>query len=172
MAAGRRPGFFLRRLLFLVAAVLSKFGLWNNDRLKAVGVRLFLRGIGREEILNIGQRYAKTISLNRIYQEDFLVLPPEERVIISASFMEYMQFVFPNERLFASSLEYDLNGVVTGLKSNLYGATKPLVLREHGIHSAEAVYTDSFSDQPLMDMGEKVILVQDGIKKVIRETNT
>ena len=154
--------FSIKRVLYLGFVLALKLRIISNFRLKQMGVFLFLRGYKVSEILDAAKIYSTQIDLNEIYTRHFLMVEPKDRFIISASFEEYLQFVFPNEKVFASSLSYR-NGKALGLKSNLYGQKKKELLQQiEEIHSLFAFYTDSYSDQPLMDISENVYLVRKG----------
>jgi phosphoserine phosphatase len=158
--------FHLKRLIFIFAAIGTKIGAWDNSFLKRIGVRLFLKGKSEQEIERGASEYANSISLNSIYQNEFLRVPKKNRVIISASFIEYLKYIFPDENLYASRLAYADQKVI-GLDINLYGQTKKDVLLSGGINSIEELYTDSFSDRPLMEISEKIFLIKGEMKSLI-----
>ena len=55
-----------------------------------------------------------------------------------------------------------------GLKKNLYASAKNKELLKHGIDHIDILYTDSFSDKPLMDISDKVFLIKNGNKSLIK----
>jgi hypothetical protein len=156
---GRRL-FFLKRAILLFCAFLYKAGIISNTRLKRIGVSLFLKGISESKILECAIDYAGGIKLNSIYSDYFLNFPKKERCIVSASFIEYLSFVFPGEMVFGSSLQYYENKVV-GLKLNMYGKEKLRCLNDNGFTHINSVFTDSYSDSFLMDISKDVYLVKD-----------
>ncbi|MEL7221759.1 MAG: haloacid dehalogenase-like hydrolase [Bacteroidota bacterium] len=161
--ASRGDVFFgLKRLLLLGCAILYKINIINNDQLKQVGVYLFLNGKTKDAIAQAAIAYAQQMKLNDIYHNNYLSTPPDERMIISASLEEYLSVVFPQERLLGSSLKYTA-GKVSGLKQNMYKQQKATALQALNILRIEKVYTDSFSDQPLMEMAKEVALIKNGI---------
>lgn len=151
--------FYFKKLILIFAAVLYKCSVINNDRLKKIGVSLFLKGKKVSEIDVAGRRYAKKIPLNKIYFEEYLQTSKDNRMIVSASFQEYLKYVFPEERIIASSLSYDSN-LVKGLAENLYGKTKREFLIKCEINFIERLYTDSYSDRFLMEISKEVFLVK------------
>ena len=134
----------------------------SNDQLKRLGVRLFLKGKTIEEIALTSSSYAAKIRLNSIYHKHYQSTPKEERMIISASLEEYLSLVFPREYVIGSSLAYE-GGKVSGLKQNMYKHQKAKTLKVLEMTELKKVYTDSFSDQPLMEMAKEVALIKDGI---------
>jgi len=160
---GKNPFFLFKHLILLSAAVLFKFRFINNDRLKKTGVRLFLMGKSRKKIMAAAQSYSKKIELNKIYREHYSNLAKEEKVILSASLEEYLKFLFPGEQVYASTLNYS-NDRVKGLTRNLYGDRKKRLLNSFGIDKIICLYTDSYMDEPLMRISEKVFLVKEDRK--------
>lgn len=159
--------FLMKRTLFLGVALFYKLKIINNDQLKKFGVFLFLKGKSREHIREIAKEYANQISLNNIYKNNFLKYSENQRIIISASFEDYLRFLFPNENVIASSLKYK-NGIVVGIERNMFGNAKPESLIKEGINKIGVFYTDSFSDKPLMEYSIQVYLVKSGFEKRIK----
>ena len=158
---GEHPYFLLKRLALLFAAILYKIGLIHNTRLKKIGVFLFLRNKSLEEIQKKAVAYASRIKLNTVYYEHFLAVPLDKRMIISASPDIYLSTLFPEEMTTGTSLRFT-NGKVAGLKQNMYGKEKVRALQRKGIYQIECLYTDSYSDKPLMVIAEQVRLVKNG----------
>lgn len=150
--------FELKRTVLLGLAVAYKFKALSNTSLKQAGIWLFLRGKGEQEIKEAAKKYALTIEWNTIYRNHFLSLPASQRVVVSASFEEYLRPLFPDSEFFGSKLRYE-KGRVAGLERNLYGKTKVEVLKDCGYQSFAAVYSDSKVDTPLFGLGEKAYLV-------------
>lgn len=162
--------FSIKRVLLLFTGVASKLKLLNNDQLKAVGVRLFLKGKSKATIQKAAETYARKIQLNGIYTEDYLVVPRDSRLIISASFEEYLNILLADEKILASQLQYK-SGLVSGVKVNLYGAEKKVALHNIGLDEIDMLYTDSYSDEPLMVIAKKVYLITNGRKEVIKNVD-
>jgi len=170
--AASEPGFLfqLKRIILTGVAVLYKLRLINNDALKSAGIWLFLRNKSVEELEQAAEAYAASLSLNEIYQRDFLQTAAHRRVVVSASPELYLRRVFEGETVFGSQLKVR-KGRVVGLMRNLYGPEKVRRLLEEGIVPISAVFTDSYSDKPLMELAETVWLVEKGQKKIIKEKN-
>lgn len=151
--------FEVKRTVLLGFAAAYKLKLLSNTALKQAGIWLFLRGKGKREIEEVAKEYARTVEWNAVYRDHFLIQPEGQRVVVSASFEEYLRPLFPDTVFFGSKLRYN-KGRVAGLERNLYGKTKVEVLQECGYHSFEAVYSDSKVDTPLFGLGEKAYLVQ------------
>jgi len=158
--------FQIKRLLYLGVAVLVKSGFFNNDHLKTWGVFLFLKGKNQEEIEKAASVYGAKIHLNNLFHEVFQKYPKEERMILSASFENYLKHCLPGENIVASKLCFK-NGRVKGLKRNLYGEHKKETLKAMGIPEINEFYTDSYNDRPLMQLTTKVWIVNKG--KVVKD---
>ena len=55
-----------------------------------------------------------------------------------------------------------------GIRRNLFGVEKRNWLAEQGIEAISVLYTDSFSDKPLMDIAVSVYLVEGSSVKQVR----
>ena len=164
---GKNKLFLFKRILLLFFAILYKISFISNDTLKKIGIFIFLKGKTKEVVEISSIEYAKTISLNTVYKDFFQNYPIEQRLIISASFEDYLLPILPKEQVIGSKLKFHL-GKVIGLKENMYGKRKQATLLRLGYTSIEALYTDSFSDLPLMDVAESVFLVKNQSVKVIK----
>lgn len=164
LEVNKRNGFLngiIKRFVLLLSSILYKLKIVSNSKLKKIGVHLFLKGVHRKEIDLIALTYSKKIILNKIYYEVFKKIPQEQRLVSSASYEEYLKYIFPNENIVGSTLNYKLDKVHS-LKINNYGIEK--AKHTNNIHS---LYTDSYSDKPLMDKSKNVFLVKGvEIKKV------
>ena len=147
----------IRVVLYFLAMIATKFRILSNDNLKKVGVYLFLKGKTRTEIAKIGRRYAPTIKLNQLHARVFTSC--DRPILVSAGFEEYLKPLFPDGIVVASRLQYK-DEVVTGLGFNCFGAAKIPALRNAGISELDEFYTDSYSDQPVMDIAQRVFLVK------------
>ena len=143
--------------------VLTKFKLISNDALKEGGVKLFLKGKSKDEVERVAKNYAKTIKTNKVYKE----MSFEDRVlIVSASFEEYLKPLFPESvEIVASKLKYKDNKV-EGVLFNCYSYKKVSVIKQKGIHFIDILYTDSYSDMPLIKISKQAFFVIDGEKIV------
>lgn len=156
---GNNKLFTLKRIILLLFAFSFKLNIISNDMLKKIGVFMFLKGKTKREITMASIDYAKSIPLNNIYEKHYLSFLPQERMIVSASFEEYLQHIFPNEIIIGSKLSFDSNKV-SGIEINLYGYKKKHKLAQMGINSIQLFYTDSYADKPLMEISKKVLLVE------------
>lgn len=164
---GNSPFYALKRTLLILFGVAFKLNLLNNNQLKVLGVRLFLQGKSKEIIQKAAEVYARKIELNTIFMKEYLESPKDTRLIISASFEEYLKILLVDEKILASQLEYK-SGLVSGMKLNLFGREKKVALKEMGVNKIDILYTDSYSDKPLMSIATKVYLIRNGCKKVIK----
>lgn len=159
---GKARGFEFKRLILMAAAVLYKFKILSNDQLKSVGISLFLVGCKRDDLIIAAEGYASTLKLNEVYHQVYSKIPQEEKIVISASPVIYLEKVFPGENVAGSDLSFDNHDVVNGLKVNMYGTAKSDYLKSIGVKKFDFLYTDSFADKPLMDMANRVYLVKRG----------
>ncbi len=159
VVCGKRRKLFLAHLgCYWMLAVFSKLGLISNHQLKDWGVRTFLAGLSRVEVGDLGRRYAADITLNKVYFEHFLKRFPNAYVV-SASFPEYLQHLFDQKRLLASTIRYE-GGKPVGLQMNCYRGAKARMLKGMGIARIDTLYTDSRSDLPLAEMASRIYLVR------------
>lgn len=139
--------------------VLAKINLISNDRLKDLGVSVFLKNKSREEIREIAISYKSKIKFNRLFREyDFD--KTKQVYIVSASFNFYLQELFPaNVKIIGSEIQYS-NNLVSGLKFNCYKGKKVEALANVGVHKISEFYTDSYSDFPLANISVKTVIVK------------
>ncbi len=161
-----RVPFLIKRMTLLCFAILYKLKFIDNTALKKIGVALYLKGLSNDEINKHAVNYSKKIKLNTIYEVEYLKTNPDDRIVITASFSDYVKPLFPGEKVFGSELKY-VDKKVAGLSVNMYRAEKVNLLINQGIQEIDAVYTDSYSDQPLMDIATQCFLVRDNkIQKI------
>lgn len=152
----------------MFAALGTKLKILKNKQLKEAGVFLFLRGKSHKTIQKAARKFANEIKLNSIYKSDFLNTESSKRMIISASFEIYLKELFPDEKIIATRLEFR-NDKVIGLKKNIYGMQKKRMIENMGIKEIECLYTDSYSDRPLMEVSKQICLINNGTKKKIQK---
>jgi phosphoserine phosphatase len=163
--AGNDHGFFVKRMILIAAGVLYKMGFVKNDKLKSIGIALFLRGRTRNELEIAAREYAKQIKLNDIYFNNFQNTKGE-RWIISASPEIYLKLLFPDEKVAGTTFIYN-EDKVKRLATNMFGMEKKLFLYEKGIKSINEFYTDSMSDKPLMKIADNVYMVRNGKAELV-----
>ena len=155
------PFFPLKRLVLIIAAMLYKLRFIDNTQLKKAGIFLFLRNKTLKEAQKKAKTYASKVQLNNIYSDFYLSTPKENRMIISASFEIYLKVIFPQETTIGSCLRFS-DGKISGLEQNMYGKQKAEALKKLGIYKINTLYTDSYSDKPLMKMADQVKLINNG----------
>jgi phosphoserine phosphatase len=152
---------FFKIILYRVAMVMTKLNILSNTNFKAIGIFLFLKGKSKIEIEKMGKNYAKTIKLNNIYYQYYAKL--SSPWVISASFYEYLQFIFPEQNVIASQLQYDDKAMVKGLEFNCYGDLKLTAIQKKKIDRIDIFYTDNpKTDKSIVDLAEKTFLVNNG----------
>lgn len=163
----QNPWFFLKTQALKIAAILYKLKVLDNTQLKKFGVYLFLRGKSRQLIQRAACSYAKKIKLNGVYFNYFLKAKETERLVISASFEEYLHHLFPSKTVIGSRLSYK-NGKVVGLARNMFGELKKAAFLEENREPVSRFFTDSFSDRSLFGISDEVYLVKKGeVRKII-----
>lgn len=158
--SGGDPLFLLKRIFLIVAAVLYKTELIENNTLKRIGIFLFLKGVTRDELEIVARRYSEQIDLNDIYLNHYRKTDGE-KWIVSASPEIYLRYLFPGDHLAGTTFTYSGNKV-TGLKTNMFGQEKKRFLVEKGITRIHSLYTDSIDDKSLMDISEHVYIINQG----------
>ena len=148
---------------YSAATVLAKPGFMDNTRLKQIGVKLFLQGKTIDEIKAYAKSYGETIAFNTLFHEivkrgkstsnDDIVC------IVSASFEEYLQPLFPSTIVVHGSRLAYIDNKVSGLEMNCYKDKKVQRLIESGIRKIDILYTDSYSDAPLARISKKIVVV-------------
>jgi hypothetical protein len=154
---------FLKKHIYFLASILNYTNVINNTTFKRIGVKLFLVGKAKSKIDAYSIQYSENILLNELYLNVFKKC--KNKIIITASFENYVKKVFANDDnviTYGSSLNYDQNSNVCGLKNNLYGITKRKYLFNKGYKYFESFYTDSMSDKYLFSMSKDVYIVNNG----------
>lgn len=153
----------LRRACYFWVQCFYKVGLINNRRLKEAGVLLFLKGLSCDVLLQKSVEYGKKIEINELCKPLLAKYSKESEVIVmTASYDCYVREAMESFgwTVFGAELKFGGNGEVVGLRKNLFGQEKADFLEKHmKISRIEAVITDSYSDQPLIDIAENAFLV-------------
>jgi hypothetical protein len=141
--------------------VLTKCEILSNHQLKTIGISLFLKGKSKLEVETIAMNYVKNIKLNNIYYRYYM--HSTDAWIISASFYEYLQFIFPEQTIIASQLQYNSKGTVEGLAFNCYKNLKVTEIHKKNIARIDVFYTDNIiSDKAVIDFACKTFVVKNG----------
>jgi phosphoserine phosphatase len=145
-------------LTYVFTMVLAKFKLLSNTKLKHIGIVLFLKGMNQDQLNLAALNYSRNIKLNTLYNE-FNFLSKDTIYIVSASFVDYLKPLFPNNvKVLGSQLLFK-NGKIIGLKENCFKAQKTAVLLKENIEVIDVTYTDSYSDFSLASMSKKTVIV-------------
>jgi len=157
----------LKIFLYFTAMVFSKFKLISNDSLKDFGVKLFISKKSRDEVQKRAKEYAKKIKTNRVYDE--IKLDKNKKIyIVSASFEEYLNYLFDKDiKIIASKLRYK-DDKVTGLLYNCYSKRKIEALKNENILKIDRFFTDSYSDLPLAKISKEIVVVKGDEQKVCK----
>ena len=158
--AGRNTRYFyLKVLLYFFLMVMNKFNFISNTLLKKFGIRLFLFGKDRQSLERFALQYSSQIEINDELNLVFSNYDNKKLIICSASYDIYIKYIYPNVSIISSQLSFDNNDRCDGLNYNLYGTSKVEYLNKLGIKSIQNLYTDSYSDKPLMCISDNVFLV-------------
>jgi phosphoserine phosphatase len=148
--------YYCKILIYFACMLLAKIKLISNDRLKNIGIQLFLKNLSDEEFKSKCENYKHAIAYNFLYENtNFSKL--ENTYIISASFEDYIKPIFPKHIQVVGS---KLNPIQCTLSFNCYGQNKVAALAKFDIREIDIFYTDSISDLPLVKMAKKTILVK------------
>jgi hypothetical protein len=152
--------------LFVVAffALLHKFKFVDNTQLKLVAVYLLLRGKPFSVLKERSHKFVKGIILNNL-TDDFKDNSDCEIYIVSASFDFAIRGLFSPEILVIGSSLNVIDGFISGLKENCYGARKVKRLAELGVHEVDILFTDSLNDIPLAQISKEIRFVRSGYFK-------
>jgi phosphoserine phosphatase len=151
---------------YLSLIVARKIGLIDLARLKELGIRIFLSNRTRDALEKYGKNFAKQLDLSETYHKSFVpALDGERAVVVSASFDIYLKYLFPEEALVASEIEFGADRKPKGMSFHCYGQRKVERLRERGIDMIDILYTDSPSDLALATMAQKIVLVKGDTEK-------
>ena len=146
-----------------VAMVWAKLGFIDNSRLKETGVKLFLQGKRRDEIIACARSYGDKIDFNKLFHElrerQAAAETDDAVCIVSASFEEYLMLLFSPEIVVTGSRLAYTDNRVTGLEMNCYKDKKVQRLLGSGITKIDVLYTDSYSDAPLARISDKIVVV-------------
>ena len=158
--------FYLNFVIYIFVLVLAKFDYFSNEFAKTIGIKFFLNDYDNESLKKISLEYSKKIKLSEIYYCDYLNYIKDKSnnvFIVSASFNEYLKYIFPKGNIIASSMRI-LNGRPSNLDFNCYGDKKVSALKNININEIDVFYTDSIKDLPLVRMSNKIYLVKGGRK--------
>lgn len=144
---------------YFIAMIFAKFRIISNTDLKVCGIYLFLKNMNEKQLSIRALKYSNKIKLNKLY-ENYSFTSKDTIFVISASFIDYLKPLFPdNVFVIGSQLLYKENKVY-GLKDNCFKNRKAQILLANGVNSIDVVYTDSKSDLALVEMSKKTILVK------------
>jgi len=155
----------LKVSIYFFFMIIAKLKLISNTTLKSVGVNLFLKGLDKTFIQTKSKEYSKTVKTNKIYKQ--LIDKNKSAYIITGSFKEYIQPLFPkNIKIISSKLDFKDNKV-DKLNFNCYKENKIDALKQNGIESIDIFYTDSMADLEVAKISKKIFIVKkDDIIKV------
>lgn len=168
----RKSFFFVAKLIIYISYMIcTKLKIISNDKLKELGIKLFLSNLTKEELTYKFSNFKSVINFNFLFYKTDFSKYQEDIYIVSASFKEYLEPIFPkNVRILASSIRYE-NGKAKGLLFNCYAKNKIKILEKENIKKIDIFYTDSISDLPLVEVSKKTFLIKNDKKIECLNTN-
>jgi 2-hydroxy-3-keto-5-methylthiopentenyl-1-phosphate phosphatase len=152
--------FIFKLCIYFMAMILTKINIFSNDKLKNIGIGLFL---SRASADHLNYKFTEFCNSNSfefsMLYKNLVFEKGTEYYIVSASFEEYLKPMFPDfVHIVGSQLKVNYKGQLT-LKFNCYGVGKVDALMNYGINNIDEFYTDSYDDLPLAKMAEKIVIV-------------
>jgi len=144
-------------ILVIVMAVALKMRLVSNDVYKSFAVKVMFRGDHYVYFNKRAREYSSRIELNGLGQQ---MARRDKLIILTASFKEYIEPLFPNAVIYGTELDIDDKGYIKGLITNLYGYNKLFKYRENHNEKMTIFYSDSPSDLCLKDVSIEFKLVE------------
>ena len=151
--------FYIKLCFYFILMIFAKLNWISNNKLKALGIFIFLKNKSKTEIDEIATTYANKLKFNKLFN-DYSFDKYQNIYIVSASFEVYLSKLFPdNVKIIGSKIQYK-NDLVHSLKFNCYKKSKVEALANDGVHKISVFYTDSYSDYPLANISEKTVIVK------------
>ena len=104
LACNNKSITLFKRFSYLVIRILNYFNIISNTQFKKLGVKLFLAGQSKSKINFISSEYAKSLKLNKLYYKEFK--NSKNKVVITASFENYVKKVFEKDKVIVLVLHY------------------------------------------------------------------
>lgn len=153
--------------VYFLLKVFSKVGLITVKKEKELGLQLLCprRYVDFQEYARKYALKVKSEGLNHVYSNEFIrhKNAGDRVVIASASFVEYLQHIFPDELVIGSECSVGYDGRISGLLSHPYKEAKAQALRQAGVEVVDVFYTDSVTDMPVVEMSHTVKWVKNGV---------
>lgn len=146
-------------IIYLFAMLLAKFKVLSNSNLKHIGIILFLKGMNQTQLQSVAVNYSKKIKLNRLYRE-FDFLSSNVIYVVSASFVNYLRPLFPENVIVLGSEIHFKNEKILGLSFNCFESKKAKILINKGVEEIDLLYTDSYNDFSLASIAKKIIIIR------------
>ena len=152
----------IKKILWLITKVFLRLKVISNNKLKKIGIFLFIYKYPINDIIKSSESFFKKITYHQdVINELNKYLNDNTVYISSASFGEYLGFFVENYKsvsLLCSTIKY-ANNKVSGLEFNNFAENKTFFFQQNNI-AIDVLYTDSYSDEALAKISKKIILVQ------------
>ncbi len=157
-------------LIYFFGMISAKLGFISNDMLKNIGIKMFLKTLDKNDIEEKFANYYKTIRFNKVFKE-LAYNDDIDHYIVSASFKEYLQPIFPDfVTILGSEVKY-IDTKAYELGYNCYKENKVSCLKKLQVNKIDILYTDSYSDYALAKMSDKIIVVNGDVETVCNSIN-
>ena len=159
--------FYIKNIVYIPFSLLYKLNMISNSSLKKIALFLFLRGLTESKFDILSKSYSSKIRINTVIQKLLFHINENHSVfIITASFSSYVSQIFKDLPVTVIGTEpFFCKGKLRSLKNNCYGVNKVYSLGERDIKKLDVLYTDSYSDFPLMKISKKVFMVMSSKNK-------
>ena len=157
--------------LYILLLIATKLNIISVKQLKELCIKILFPS-DVDKFNSICRNFAPLIKLNEISK---ILLSEYENgskvVVLSASPINYLQYLFKNIDIIATTLKVDINNKIVGIKQHPYGHEKLNILNYYGIEYINEMYYDSVSDEVLLPISEKAYKIKNGfvIKEYINE---
>jgi len=148
---------FLCILYYYTLASCVKLHILDVQTLKSKLLKWRFKRIDSVSWENHCMKFAQTIVTNELFAKTNW--SEENLVIVSASFQEVLQHLFPPNVNVMGTLVALKNGEVL-ITDHLYRDRKRQALEEKGIYHIDEFYTDSWHDHSVMQMAKKIFWVK------------
>ena len=158
--------------IFLFFGLLFKIGVINNFYFKNFIIKNYFKNKKKIDIENLAYNFylSNSVVLNSLY--DKINDNSEDINIVSSASPEiYLKYFFSKKTIvIGTKLKFSKDNICMGIIKNNYGINKLISLKNKGFNEIDNLYTDSYSDRPLMKISKKTYIVSNGkINKVFNQ---
>ena len=149
--------------IFLFMVTLVKLKILTIKRLKELSIKM-LAPQKKDAMMALFNDFSKEVKLAETIKIFNKKVEEGNRVILlSASPEYYLQEIFPNIEIIASTFNFDVNHSFQCINKHPYGKEKYNALVDNGIYVIDEMYYDSKSDEELFPLCKLAHKVKNGI---------